>query len=117
MNEILREIEASRAAVFRDFDAARRSLDFKARAQQAIISKPVPWLGSAAAIGWFLAGRGKRRRNRARGAGKGGDSAPAKSRGLLGILFALVRLMLPVVQPALSALAARHIANLAGKPK
>ncbi len=117
--EILKEIEASRRAIGRDYASLRQDLNFKSRTQESIKTRPLAWLGGAAGLGWLLAGRKKKRLPKA-STGKTAaavENAPVKSLGILGVLLAAFRILLPILRPAATAYAAKKFADLAGRLK
>ena len=108
IDDLRLEIDASRKAVRQDYAALRAELDFTAKTKAAIVRHPLPFLGSAAALGFLFSGRGRRK------ARKGG-AEPAKRFTLLGLLLTLGRLLFPIAQPYLAGLAARQLSGLAAK--
>ena len=54
--ELLAAVARSRAAIRRDSSAVRTELDVAAKLQNSVRSRPLAWLGGAAAIGYLLAG-------------------------------------------------------------
>jgi len=116
-SEILAELARSRAAIARDASAVRSHLDLAARARNAFQARPFAWLGGAAAVGYFFAGR----RTRAKAAPKlarGNPQSPVKAgktHVFRDILFPLLRLAVPLLRPAVSAYAAKRFADFAAK--
>jgi hypothetical protein len=119
--KILAEVNASRAAIARDFGSVRREVDVSEKLRRSVKLRPLAWLGGAAALGFFLAGPKTRTKTvvkHVRGekpVGKAGRGAVREPRSLLGILLALVRLIIPLLRPALSAYAARRLSEFAEK--
>lgn len=119
--KILAEVRASRAAIARDFGGVRREVDVAERLRRSVKSRPLAWLGGAAALGFYLAGPKTRTKTvvkHVRGdkpAAKGGKTVVREPRSLLGTLFSLIRLIVPFVRPALSAYAARRLSEFAEK--
>lgn len=113
--ELRRELEASRLAIRRDYRALRSELDFVSKARHAVVRKPLPWLGGAAAIGYLFAGRRTKARNRRK---KDGTAQAIESAGritMLGMIFAALRFLFPVFQPLLTAYAARKVGEFASR--
>jgi hypothetical protein len=112
---LLEELRQSRLALARDATAVAEELNLASKFKKAIRSRPLAWLGGAAAIGWILAGP-KTRVVSKTGKGKSSDltekSHPA---GFWGILLALFKIALPIARPALSAYAARRLGEMAEK--
>ncbi len=120
-DEILSEITRSRIAIGQDCGKLREELDFAAKLNSMVRRRPFAWLGGAAALGWILAGpKTKKRvvtkyvRDSDKRAGTS-DARAAGKFGLLAALFTAARLALPFVKPALSAYAARWLAEFAGR--
>jgi len=110
-DDLRSELEASRRAIQRDYAGLRAELDFVARTKRAVVENPVPWLGGSALVGWILSGR---RRRKARKLKADGVETSRKFT-LLGILFSIVKLAFPLMQPWLTNLAAGKISDFAGK--
>ncbi len=113
IDDLRLEIDASRRAIRQDFTSLREELDFAAKAKRAVAERPLPWLGGAAFLGFLLSGR--RRQKAKRKGGKPGAEEPVKRFTMLGVLLAALRLIFPLVQPQLSAFAARKLTGLVGK--
>jgi hypothetical protein len=118
--EILTELTASRAAIVQGCAALRAELDLKTKLNNLVRRKPYAWLGSAAALGWVLAGPKTRTRVVTKTVKPNG--APTvkvekkKSRaGLIALLFALVRFVIPVLRPAVTTYAGRRLADMVMK--
>lgn len=114
IDDIRLEIDASRRAIRHDYAALRAELDFVAKTKRAVVERPLPWLGGAAALGFLFSGR-RRRQARKLKSGKPGASESAKRFTILGALFAAARLIFPLVRPQLTAFAARKLTGFAGK--
>ncbi|MEI6279314.1 MAG: hypothetical protein WCQ16_08035 [Verrucomicrobiae bacterium] len=117
-SEILADLARSRVAIARDTSAVRSQLDLVARVRSSFQTRPFAWLGGATALG-FLFARPKTRAKTACVLKK--TQAPVKAevrkpRGFWDILFALIKLSVPLLRPALSAYAARRIGDFAAKP-
>lgn len=117
--ELLANVARSRAAILRDTVAVRAELDVAAKIQNSVRSRPLAWLGGAAAIGYFFAGPKTRTKTVTKFVGgKPGKPARAKEkkpRGFFAVLLSLFKLALPLVRPALSAYAAKRFGEFAQK--
>ena len=116
--KLIAEVALSRNAIVRDVATVRAEVDVAERLRQSVKSRPFAWLGSAAALGYMLAGP-KRRTKVVVKPGRDTKS-PAKpeireQRNLVGTAFGLIKLLVPLVRPALSAYAARRIGDFAEK--
>jgi hypothetical protein len=114
IDDIRAEIEASRHAMQRDYSALRAELNFVAKTKNSVASNPLPWLGGSALIGWVLSGR-KRRKARKLKAGQVAE--PVKRFTILGVLFALVRLFFPILQPHLTSFAVGKLTDYVGQSR
>ena len=118
--EILAEVEASRAAIVEGSAALRAELDFKTKLNNLVRRKPYAWLSGAAALGWFLAGPKTKTRVVTKTIKPNGMPAVKVEKrraraGLIALLIALIRLAIPVIRPALTAYAGRRFADMATK--
>lgn len=119
--EILSEISRSRIAIGQECSQLREELDFAAKLNQTVRRHPFAWLGGAAALGWILAGPKTKKRvvtKYVRNTDKRGgtsDQAAAGKFGLVAALMTAARLAFPFVKPALSAYAAKWLAEFAGR--
>jgi hypothetical protein len=114
-DQILEELRLSRAAIARDTAAVAEEINLASKLKKSVRRHPLAWLGSAAAIGWVLAGPKTRVVTKS---AKGKSPAlPEKSRpaGFWGILLALFKIVIPLARPALSAYAARRLGEMAEK--
>ncbi|MGC1482019.1 MAG: hypothetical protein WA771_16090 [Chthoniobacterales bacterium] len=114
--EALQELEASRLAVARDYHQVRAAANVPARTKKAFRRHPLPWLGGAATIGWLLSGRTRKKKAvlQQRIDDHGAVvSQKTKKLGIVTILLSAVRLAIPVLRPAFTALAAKKFADLA----
>lgn len=116
---LLAELARSRTAVARDFSTIRSELDVAAKLRQSVKSRPFAWLGSAAAIGYMIAGP-KRRTRVVTKTVSDHQRKPTKpevreSRSLVGTLLVLFKIVSPLVRPALAAYAARRFGDFAEK--
>ena len=118
-SEILAELARSREAIARDSSAVRSQIDLSARLRDSVRSRPLAWLGGAAAIGYIFAGpktRVKTVTKVVRGDSKISPKPAEKHpRGIWDIIFALLKLAIPLLRPALSAYAAKRFADFAEK--
>jgi hypothetical protein len=119
--ELLLELEASRRAISRDYDGVCHAANLPARAKSAFRRHPIPWLGGAAALGWLLSGRGRKQKKvmveRQIDADGNVVKEKAKKLGIFTILLTILRIAMPLLKPAFTALAAKKFADLAGKLK
>lgn len=116
--ELLAEIARSRDAIARDFLETTEAVDPRLQAARLYRRSPYFFLGAAAALGWIVAGPRKVSRAAPRRSGKQKrvpreEAASRKSGGIFGMLVTLVRLIVPVIKPALSAYAAKRLSELA----
>ena len=117
--ELLADVARSRTAILRDTAAVRAELDLAAKIQNSVRSRPLAWLGGAAAIGYFFAGPKTRTKTVTKYVG-GKPGKPArkpekKPRGFFAVLFSLLKLALPLVRPALTAYAAKRFGDFTQK--
>jgi hypothetical protein len=117
--EILAELNTSRAAIVEECAVLRAELDFKAKLNNLVRQKPHAWLSGAAAIGWFLAGPKTKTRVVTKVAKPNGATVkverPKARIGFLALLLGLIRFAIPVVRPALSAYAGKRFADMVAK--
>ncbi len=117
--EILLELEASRRAISRDYHGVREAANVPKRLKSTFKKHPVPWLGGAAAIGWLLSGRGRKQKKvmveRQVDADGNVVKEKAKKLGIFTILLSILRVVIPVVKPAVLAFTAKKFADVAGK--
>jgi len=119
--KILAELARSRTAVARDFSTVRAEVDVAAKLRQSVKSRPFAWLGSAAAIGYMLAGPKRRTRvvtktvHDRKSKDKPTKPEIRESRNLFGTLLVLFKIVSPLVRPALAAYAARRFGEFAEK--
>jgi len=114
-DQILEELRRSRAAIARDAAAVANEINLASKLKKSVRTRPVAWLGGAAALGWILAGP-KTRVVTKTGKGKSSDR-PEKSRpaGFWGLLLGLFKIAIPLARPALTAYAARRLGEMAEK--
>ncbi|MFZ4598274.1 MAG: hypothetical protein ACOYNN_06475 [Terrimicrobiaceae bacterium] len=119
--KLIAEVALSRNAIVRDVASVRAEVDVTARLRQSVKSRPFAWLGSAAALGYMLAGPKRRTKVVVKpGRDNKSPAKPAKPEirepwNLVGTVFGLIKLLVPLVRPALSAYAARRIGDFAEK--
>jgi hypothetical protein len=113
-DDLRREIDASRRAMQQDYAALRAELDFATKAKRAVVANPLPWLGGAAFLGYFLSGRKKAKPPKHR-RGEPEIAAPARKLTLLGVLLAAARVLFPLARPALTAFAVRKLSGFANR--
>lgn len=109
---LLEEVRRSRAAIARDFENLRSELDLPGKLRAGYQKRPALWLGAAAALGWVLAGRKRRRTART---SRMAASSPERSPHHAGVgvfLIALAKLLLPLLKPLLTAYTAKKLARL-----
>lgn len=104
-----RELAASRISVRGDYAALRRELDFATKAKRAVASRPLPWLGGAAVLGFLLSGRKRAKTAPRKKGATEAIAAPAKKAGFLGLALAVARIVFPLIQPALTAFLTRQL--------
>jgi len=117
--EILDELARSRAAIVRDTAAVRNEFDVRTKVNQLVAGKPAVFLGGAALLGWILAGPRRKTRTVTKYVagtdGRVGRRREEKGITLFGILFTLLKILTPLLKPAVSAMAARRVAEMAAK--
>lgn len=118
-DSILEELRRSRLAISRDVKAVASEFDITSKVKKSVMARPLAWLGSAAAIGYILAGPKSRRVAISKGKAKKGDVPAAPNRSGWAVFFsgllALFKILLPVLRPALSAYAAQRLGEFAAK--
>ena len=118
--EILEELRRSRIAIARDTTSIAEGLNLTSKIRRSVTARPLAWLGSAAAIGYILAGPKTRKAPPATRSKKGtSPEKPPAPRGGWQILFHLFlnlgRILLPILRPAISAYAAQRLAELSAR--
>lgn len=118
--EALAELRITRQSIARDTAALRAEFDVAAKLRASIRKRPFAWLGGSALLGWIVAGPKTRTRTVTKYVSKPGKAqaaneagAKVRSAGFLGLLIAAFRFALPMLKPALSAYAARRLAEMA----
>lgn len=117
-DQILEELRRSRAAVARDAAAIAEEINLASKFKKSVRTRPLAWLGGAAALGWILAGPKTRvvvKPAKGQSAGQPPKSRLAGSAGFWSILLAVFKFALPVARPALSAYASRRLGEFAEK--
>lgn len=117
-DEILAELSTSRAAMTRECSAVLAELDFKSKLNNIVRRRPYVWLSGAAALGWVLAGPRRKTRVVTKVIQPNGTPVVVKEKGkrragLLALLLGAMRLLFPVVRPALTAYAGKLFADMA----
>lgn len=106
--------------IARDTARLKVSFDFPERARMAIRRRPGAWLGSAAVLGFLTAWLSRRSTQVRVQVGKSGKSEVVedvvKSATWITTVLAIGRAVLPFVRPAVTAFAARQLAEMASKP-
>jgi len=116
--KLVAEVARSRSAIVRDVATVRAEIDVAQRVRESIKFRPMAWLGSAAALGYMLAGPKRRTKvvvKPGRNVKKSEEREVRGPRNLLGTIVALIKLLIPLARPALSAYAARRIGDFAEK--
>ncbi len=114
IDDIRRQLAASRSSLLVDCKQLQADLDFVGKTRRSIVAKPIPWLSGAALTGWFLAGRKKARKKAKIRRRKREEEVEAVKRKLpiLGVLLALFKILLPVLRPMATAYATKRLAGL-----
>lgn len=117
--KLLEELRLSRQAMARDAAAVVEEINLASKFKKSIRTRPLAWLGGAAALGWILAGpktrvvvkpaKGNKHADRSRKPRVGGPV------GFWSVLLAVSKFALPLARPVLSAYAARRLGELAEK--
>jgi hypothetical protein len=115
--EILEELRRSRLAITRDTASIAEELDIVSKIKRSVRTRPLAWLGSAAALGYILAGPKTRKAAKTISTKKGTKSEPvhAGRQGFFSILFNLAKFLFPLFRPALSAYAAQRLGELSSR--
>ncbi|MFM8765124.1 MAG: hypothetical protein ACKOEZ_09865 [Spartobacteria bacterium] len=116
--EILEELRRSRVAIARDTTSIAEEIDIVSKIRRSVKTRPLAWLGSAAALGYILAGPKTRKvPSPAKKGGKSEKSGSARTgrQGFFSILFQLAKFLLPLLRPALSAYAAQRLGELSSR--
>jgi hypothetical protein len=118
--EILEELRRSRLAIARDTASIAEELDIVSKIRRSVKTRPLAWLGSAAALGYILAGPKTRKPQKTISANKGvksekSEPANAGRQGFFSILFNLAKFLFPILRPALSAYAAQRLGELSSR--
>jgi len=115
--EILEELRRSRLAITRDTASIAEELDIVSKIKRSVRTRPLAWLGSAAALGYILAGPKTRKAAKTISTKKRTKSEPVHTgrQGFFSILFNLAKLLFPLFRPALSAYAAQRLGELSSR--
>jgi len=118
--EILEELRRSRLAIARDTASIAEELDIISKIKRSVRTRPLAWLGSAAALGYILAGPKTRKAPKTISTKKGTKSKKSEPvqmgrQGFFSILFNLVKFLFPLFRPALSAYAAQRLGELSSR--
>jgi hypothetical protein len=118
--EILEELRRSRVAIARDTASIAEELNLVSKIRRSVKTRPLAWLGSAAALGYILAGPKTRKAPKTIPTKKGAKSEksePARTerQGFFSILFNLAKFLFPLLRPALSAYAAQRLGELSSR--
>jgi hypothetical protein len=116
---LLNELRRSREDLSRDTAVLRRELDFEAKVKQSVRKHSFAWLGSAAAIGWMIAGPKKKTRVVTKLVGSKGEPVAAEAKkaagraGALGIAITVAKFAFPYLRPVILQYAGRFAGELA----
>lgn len=116
---LLNELRRSREELSRDTSVLRRELDFEAKLKQSVRKHSFAWLGSAAALGWMIAGPKKKTRVVTKLVGSKGEPIKEEAKkaagraGALGIAVTAARFAFPYLRPVLLQYAGRFAGELA----
>ena len=118
--EILEELRRSRLAIARDTASIAEELDIVSKIKRSVRTRPLAWLGSAAALGYILAGPKTRKAPKTISTKKGTKSEKSEPvqierQGFFSILFNLLKFLFPLFRPALSAYAAQRLGELSSR--
>lgn len=117
---ILEELRRSRIAIARDASSIAEEVNLVSKIRRSVTSRPLAWLGSAAALGYILAGRKTRKAPKVVSTKKGAKpekSEPSRQgwKGFFSLLFHMAKFLLPLLRPALSAYAAQRLGELSSR--
>ena len=118
--EILEELRRSRVAIARDTASITEELNLFSKIRRSVTTRPLAWLGSAAALGYILAGPKTRKAPKTISTKKGAKSEKSEPvqtgrQGFFSILFNLAKFLFPLFRPALSAYAAQRLGELSSR--
>jgi hypothetical protein len=118
--EILEELRRSRVAIARDTASIAEELNLVSKIRRSVKTRPLAWLGSAAALGYIIAGPKTRKAPKTVSGKKGvklDKPEPARSgwQSFFSALFNLAKFLLPLFRPALSAYAAQRLGELSSR--
>ena len=117
---ILEELRRSRLAIARDTTAITEEFNLLGKIKRSVKSRPLAWLGGAAALGYIFAGP-KTKNLTKKAPQKGGDTTEKSAstskdrRHWLMTSFGIFKMALPFVRPAISAYAARRLGEFSEK--
>ena len=115
--EILAELAATRADILQGWKALGIELDFKRKINNFVRKKPYAWLSFALALGWVLAGPKTKTRVVTKTLTPMVKVEKTRGRvGLVALILGLVRLLIPVLQPAATAYVGGRIADITKRP-
>jgi hypothetical protein len=116
--QLLQEIERTRLGIGRDFQNLTQELNLMKKASRVFAKKPFHWMAGSAALGFLLSGGLFRRKEKSAKIRR--DSAPQKAEKAFGCgsaLLTLLRMVFPLLKPALVAYASRKMAQLAERTR
>ncbi|MFV0338059.1 MAG: hypothetical protein ACK5LK_07445 [Chthoniobacterales bacterium] len=130
--ELIEELRSSRVAITADAQKIRETFSLSRRAQGIVKEKPIAWVGGAAAVGFVLSLLTRRpkkivlrsnatdenddkKQNKKLKKASAKQAKAAKKLTFWGFLFALTKLLLPALKPALTAYASRLLADTSGQ--
>lgn len=117
---ILEELRRSRLAIARDTTAITEEFNLLGKLKRSVTSRPLAWLGGAAALGYIFAGP-KTKNLTKKAPQKSGDtteksaSASKDRRHWLMTAFGIFKMALPFVRPVISAYASRRLGEFSEK--
>ena len=117
---ILEELRRSRLAIARDTTAITEEFNLLGKLKRSVTSRPLAWLGGAAALGYIFAGPKTKtitKKAPQKGGGPTEKTAPTGKdrRHWLMTAYGLFKFALPFVRPAISAYAARRLGEFSEK--
>ncbi|MBN8708473.1 MAG: hypothetical protein BGO12_18425 [Verrucomicrobia bacterium 61-8] len=118
---LLNELRRSREDLSRDTAVLRRELDFEAKVKQSVRKHSFAWIGSAAALGWMIAGPKKKTRVVTKLVGSKGEPVKEEARkaagraGALGLALTVAKFAFPYLRPVLTQYAGRYAGRFAGE--
>ena len=117
---ILEELRRSRLAIARDTTAITEEFNLLGKIKRSVKSRPLAWLGGAAALGYIFAGPKtktltKKVPQKCFYTTEKSASTSKDRRHWLMTAFGIFKMALPFVRPAISAYAARRLGEFSEK--